>query len=254
MNNPIMRKNQNDLLVRKITELVLQKLNTKGVLKNTGSLRPVTTQEGSENKQQGSLDREAEGYYIDGIVTVRKLEGYRSIKISKKSIITPAAKDFIKEKKILVRVEDVDTKPNRNQENINAGWAFWSACSLLKDLCGDICEDNGIHNCSVNHGEDNTLAAIEKLNQAILNGKKKGGILVVRTSANAAFLASRFPNMRTVVGSFPKTIEDGIQQFGANVLILEHAYLGRVAMTEMIKQFTNRRPSNLDITTALEGC
>jgi hypothetical protein len=251
-----MKKNNHDHLVRMITEQVIQQLDIKGFTDNSGVIQPAIPVVKPEPGNTREPDRIVDENTISGIVTARKLEDCRAIKISKNSIITPSAKDFIKENKIIVRmVEDLNAS-DQNQVCGDAAWYYWSACSLLKNLHGD-CQSEDLISCStVNHGEENSLAAVKDLDQAISLGKVKGGILVARTSARVTYLTSRFQNMRTVVGSFPKTIEDGIQQFDANVLILEHAHLGRVAMTEMMKQFiTARRSSNLlDITDALEGC
>lgn len=250
-----MKKNNHDQLVRMITEQVIKKLNIKGFTDNPGRIQSAVPVAKPEEIQTQVIDEIFQENAIDGIVTARKLEGYREIKISKNSIITPAAKDFIKERKILVRMAGELNEPCQQQASCEAGWYYWSACSLLKKLHGDCTTEELIAGSSISHGEDNTLAAVKDMDQAIARGQVKGGILIVRTSARAAFLTSRYQNMRAVVGSFPKTIEDGIQQFGANVLILEHAHLGKVAMTEMMKQFiTTRRSSNSDISAALEGC
>ncbi len=245
-----MINNNKNQLVRMITAQVIEKINASGLPGDKSAL--VLKKLVNHNKP--ILEKETNIGLLEGIITARKLEGYTSIKIPKNSIITPAAKDVIKEKKILVNFVDSLINPNRAKGCTKSNWLYWSSCSLLKCLEIQSSPDISIATSSINNSEDLVVSAIKNLNQAISSGKVKGGILTVKTSAKAAYLASRYDNMRVVVGSFPKTIEEGVQQLSANVLILEYAYLGKIAMAEMIKLFTNfSHPPVSDVLSHLEA-
>jgi len=233
-----------------ITAQVLEKLNDKILNDKPFEIKSKTPSDQSGNRNKQISDQNDNATKIAGIVTARKLEGYNSVQISRSSIVTPSAKDFIKEKKIIVSYEDTEINLNQKLRTDDAAWYYWSACHLLKTIEKSNHPDVLIDTSSIANDEDHILSAVKELNQAISRGKVKGGILVVKTSAKAAFLANRCTNMRAVVGNFQKSVEEGIQQLSANVLILEYAYLGKTAMTEMIRYFTtaNRPPISEDFS------
>ncbi len=231
-------KEMHEQLVQIIAAQVLKKLNDFGLGADSCVCKDSYSSGSVEVRDKLKSDILSNEIVIEGIVTARKLEGYDAVKISKNSIITPAARDLIKEKKILVQVVEPASDPVNQKQNEDASWYYWSACSLLKNIEKPNQTGVVINESIITSEEDKTVLAVNELRKLISNGKIKGGILVVKTSAQAVYLASRFPEIRPVVGSFPKTVEEGILQFDANVLILEYAYLGKTAMAEMIRQFT----------------
>lgn len=196
--------------------------------------------------REGAVTAEAnyshtEATVIEGIVTARKLEGLSAVAIDSGSIITPSAKDYIKEKKIQVQA----TLSNINvANNPSCGtYHFWSVCSDFASLGNRICNELNIVNIPNRHRPDEIEFVLGVINSAIENNSQKGGIIVVDTSPMAMFATRSFSALRPIVGNYPKTIEDGVSQIDANLLILEKQYLGRSAIHDLTKQFITLKKS-----------
>ncbi len=248
-----MTKNNRDQLIRLITAQVIKKLNNKTLTGHSQNHRSATISSMPGNSNNPKVIRKCNEILIDGIVTARRLKGYDTVRLTQSSIVTPAAKDFIKENKIQVNVENSFLNQDYTESDTDNKWLFWSCCSQLNQFELPAIPKVSIKTSAVKSGTDYLLAAIRNLNHLISNGGVKGGILVVNTSAKAVYAANRYNNMRAIVGSFPKTVEDGIQQLAANVLILENTVLGQIAIAEMIKLFViSKRPLNPEFLLLME--
>ncbi len=207
-------------LVQLITAQVLAKIS------QSGKEEAVAT---------GGKCSHSEAIVLKGIVTARKLEGLSAVAIDPNSIITPAAKDYIKEKKIQVQAI-LASEVVANQPSCNT-YHFWSVCSNFTDTCNTICNELNIINISNKRRPDEIEFILGVIHTAIENNSTKGGIIVVDTSPIALFASRKFSALRPIVGNYPKTIEDGVSQIGANLLILEKQYLGKRAMQDLAKLF-----------------
>ena len=85
---------------------------------------------------------------------------------------------------------------------------------------------------------------ITQLSQQIATGQRAGGILFVQNAALASCFANRIPAIKAVVGTHAKSVEIGVKELGANVLILEYSQLGSNAMSQYINQFLQGDRSN----------
>ncbi len=245
-----MTKDNLNQLVQLISGHVMNKLQEKGIDLNDKMAQPALSNNCTETIDNHLLKKEA---VIGGIVTAGKLEGYYSATILKDSIITPAARDYIKDKGIKVKVVTDFENPSQAKESNPNTWHYWSSCSKIPNTVFENLPGVTFNVSTVQSESANIVAAVKGLNQAIHTGQAQGGILVVETSAKAVYLTSRFQNFRSVVGSCLKTVEEGVQQFGANVLILEYAVIGQTALRDMIKYFvTAGRPDVSDNLSKLE--
>ncbi len=193
-----------------------------------------------QNGKQGTAIAETHHPYteatlIEGIVTARKLEGLSAVAIDSGSIITPAAKDYIKEKKIQVQTAlSKGVVPHQLSCKI---YHFWSVCSDCADIGNRICKELTIVNIPNQQRPGEIDSVLGAINSAIENKSTKGGIIVVDTSPVALFATRSFAALRPIVGNYPKTIEDGVSQIDANLLILEKQYLGKSSIHDLAKLF-----------------
>lgn len=213
-------------LVQLITAQVLAKINQSG-------------KEGTVTTKASCSPPKAVA--IKGIVTARKLEGLTAVAIDPGSIVTPSARDYIKEKKIQVQAA-LEIEAVVKQSNCN-NYHFWSVCSDLADSCNTICNELNIVNIPNKHRPDEIEFVLGKIHSAIENNSTKGGIIVVDTSPMALFATRNFTALRPIVGNYPKTIEDGVSQIDANLLIFEKQYLGKGAIQELAKLFVTLKKS-----------
>ena len=93
---------------------------------------------------------------------------------------------------------------------------------------------------------------------AIKSGTTPGGILFVPSAARAMCYANRCPSIRAVVGTCDKAVEQGIDELGANVLVIEYPHHGPASMAasvdRMIMQPPRVSPQVLRELSELQRC
>ena len=83
---------------------------------------------------------------------------------------------------------------------------------------------------------------IRDLSGAIKSRTAPGGILFVPTAAKALCYANRCPSIRAVVGTCAKAVEHGIDEVGANVLVIEYPHHGPESMAALVDRMVQKRP------------
>jgi hypothetical protein len=79
--------------------------------------------------------------------------------------------------------------------------------------------------------------SIKTLAAEVKAGKAAGGILLVESAASAVILANRSPSLRAIVGTTLVSVEQGITQYAANVLIIEHPRLSLAQVRNLLSRF-----------------
>ncbi|MCK4625627.1 MAG: RpiB/LacA/LacB family sugar-phosphate isomerase, partial [Phycisphaerae bacterium] len=75
----------------------------------------------------------------------------------------------------------------------------------------------------------------------VASGGLAAGVAVLPYAADAMVLANKINGIRAVQGTRLGSVQAGIRHFGANILILEHAFSTFHEMCTMIRVFTNNR-------------
>ncbi len=176
-----------------------------------------------------------EAILSDTIITARKLDGLSVVTVGAESIITPSAKDYIKEKKI--QLQRATTKANTVSQPECKTYHFWSACSKVKSFDSRNVPEISVEPVPNQPRIEEIDSVLGKIDSDIKNGSSKGGIIVVGTSPKALFATRKFSSLRPIVGSYPRTVEDGVKEIDANLLILETAYLGKAAVLHLAELF-----------------
>ena len=97
------------------------------------------------------------------------------------------------------------------------------------------------------------VAAIRHVAAEVKSGKAAGGILVVGSGAAALVYANRCPSLRAIVGTCLETVEQGIQQVAANVLVIEHPHKTLNQIRNMLSRFVKARRELSDETRTALG-
>ena len=77
---------------------------------------------------------------------------------------------------------------------------------------------------------------------AIKGGTTPGGILFVPSAARAMCYANRCPSIRAVVGTCDKAVEQGIDELGANVVVIEYPHHGPASMAASVDRMVMQPP------------
>ena len=67
-------------------------------------------------------------------------------------------------------------------------------------------------------------------------------MLFVPTAAKAMCYANRCPSIRAVVGTCAKAVEHGIDELGANVLVIEYPHHGPASMAALVDRMLQHQP------------
>jgi hypothetical protein len=86
-------------------------------------------------------------------------------------------------------------------------------------------------------GAAGLLWTIKTIAAEVKSGSGSGGLLLVESAAAAAILANRCPSLRAVVGTTLASVEQGLNQWSANVLIIEHPRLSLAQVRNLVSRF-----------------
>jgi ribose 5-phosphate isomerase RpiB len=88
-----------------------------------------------------------------------------------------------------------------------------------------------------------TISVIRDLASAVKSGHVQGGVLFVPNAGKAVCYANRCPSLRAIVGTSERSVEQGIIDLGANVLIIEYTQHGKVSVDAMLECFLRQTPT-----------
>ncbi len=170
---------------------------------------------------------------LSGIVTAHRLEGLQGIiYLAKGARLSPLAQDLVKQRGLEVR--QATGLPAKKS---SPDWVYWmqghcpSAARVVEQYQGRL-----IDTISGTSGEQ-LPAVIGWLSHNLAPGGAKLAVLFVPTAGQALVLANRCPNLRAVAATGLRSVREGIEQLGANVLVLEYPPHGFKAMAEMVELF-----------------
>ncbi len=176
------------------------------------------------------------GPALTGVVTAKRLAGLEgTIYLAPGARLSPLAQDMVKQRGL--RVQEIAANEMKKSGAGGSPWLYWmqghcpSALRVIEQFHGRLLE--GIQGTS---GEQ-LPAVLRSLNRIVAEGRGKLAVLFVPAAASAICLANRCANLRAVVGTGRRAVQEGIDLLGANVLVLEYPQHGFLAMAELLELF-----------------
>ncbi len=97
------------------------------------------------------------------------------------------------------------------------------------------------------------MADLRRLCQAVVTGQVASGAAILPYGANAMVLAGKIKGIRPVQGTRPESVAAALRHFGANLLVLEHAFSTYHPMRSMLRILAAGGPgANAALKAALE--
>jgi len=126
-----------------------------------------------------------------------------------------------------------------NAPSATANWLWWleGQCTAVTSL---VSQRSHLLRAV---GGTSLIQVVRNLATAVKSKQAAGGVLFVPNAARAMCYANRASTLRAVVGTCPQALEQGINELGANVLVIEYPYVKPDVMTTMMDHFINRSPS-----------
>jgi hypothetical protein len=187
------------------------------------------------------------------IYTARQLEdlqkanGNGQIVLPYGARLTPLAADWAKSRKVAIGYSNVEPpKPAPRAVNDpsvagrqSGGLLWWcdGPCGAAKAALTAQAKESALSVIDEPANAKNLVKVIKLISGEVKSGKASGGVLLVSTAAAAMVMANRCPSLRAIVGTCLESVEQGIRQVGANVLIVEYPYKTLSQVKNMLGRF-----------------
>ncbi|MGC9455519.1 MAG: RpiB/LacA/LacB family sugar-phosphate isomerase [Phycisphaerae bacterium] len=172
--------------------------------------------------------------------------------------LTPAAQDLIARQRLTVRRAPAPSPARQAAQPANQGNPTTSpqapAVSASTDSLGLILERpsdgvRGLLTALATDGLELTdytqtdcwMRNLQGLADAINSGAVSAGVAVLPYAADAMVLANKISGIRAVQGTRPDSVGAAVRRFGANLLIIEHAFSSFFEMRTMVRLFAAER-------------
>jgi ribose 5-phosphate isomerase RpiB len=203
------------------------------------------------------------------IVTARQLEDLHRqsgsnghVTLPYRARLTPLASDWVRSKKVVVGYGDAGApagggatfaKPQAAKPAHDAGSSI--SASHASDAGAFVWWCDGpcgpAKAAVIAHEREASLRALDKPTDSkqlvgvlkaiaadVRSGRIQGAILLVQNGALATVFANRCPSLRAIIGTSLEAVDQGVQQAGANVLIIEHPQKTLQQVKNLLGRFT----------------
>ncbi len=250
-------------LVNKITEQVIEALGRQGDTTQPETPLPKT-QEPTDSNPSALETRSVSKVFITVDDLRQRLSGTNGgvIELSHNEFLTPAAADLVEAKNLIIsKASAPEPQPAEgampSQETPGHAYTLRSASgeSMAPAITiGLVIDRPGEKVRSVTDSLSNNGIGFSRFDQSscwmenlrsmcrdVASGGLATGVAVLPYAADAMVLVNKIDGIRAVQGTRVGSVQAGIRHFGANVLILEHAFSTFHEMCTMIRVFTNNR-------------
>ncbi|MDB5320760.1 MAG: hypothetical protein JWN40_2391 [Phycisphaerales bacterium] len=172
--------------------------------------------------------------------------------------LTPLAVDWARAKKIavgygpdeLVKQSNAPAAPRGigqasepNPHAATAAYLWWcdGPCGAAKAAVGALTKESNLPAIDLPADPKQLMPVIKKLAAAIKDLKAAGGLLLVQSAPSATILANRCPSLRAIVGTTLESLEAGIAQLAANVLIIEYPNKSFSQIKNLLSRFVRAK-------------
>ncbi len=166
-----------------------------------------------------------------------RLEGIERLIVSRGAVITPAARDLLKERNITVAsAVERETTSAGSYLVLAAAETTYELAPLLKLLSGQ--------NTNVQHLPGNNLIeAVDAVCQRVATGTTLGVVLTSRTPA-ALCLANRHSGVRAALATSRNAVHDAMRSLAANLLIADPAGKTTFEWTRLLTPWLHAGPQS----------
>ena len=201
------------------------------------------------------------------IVTARQLEDLHKrngsnghVTLPYRARLSPLAADWVRHKKVVLGYSDGEVGAPSAASNLPAGLPASAGMSQVSRgtpgatlwWCDGPC--GPAKAALVAHGTESPLRALDLPQDArkvasvvraiageVKAGRASGAVLMVQTGASAVVFANRCPSLRAILGTCLESVEQGLQQVAANVLVIEYPHRTLQQMKNMLGRFVKAR-------------
>jgi hypothetical protein len=166
--------------------------------------------------------------------------------------LSPMASDWIKSKRITIGYSDdgpakveSPSKENAAPPAVAAAGSFlwWcdGPCGTAKAALSAQARESNLGQIDIPSEPTKLVSVIRKIAEEIKSHKAPGALLMTQSAAAALVFANRCPSLRAIVGTCLETVEQGLNQVAANVLIIEYPHKTLQQIRNLISRFVKAK-------------
>lgn len=165
--------------------------------------------------------------------------------------LSPMASDWIKARRITIGYSDdgaakVESKPAKEAAIAApaAGSFLWwcdGPCGTAKAALSAQARESNLGQIDIPSEPTKLVSVIRRITDEIKSNRAPGAMLMMSSAASALVFANRCPSLRAIVGTCLETVEQGLNQVAANVLIIEYPHKTLQQIRNLIARFVKAR-------------
>src|SRR5437764_312454 len=168
--------------------------------------------------------------------------------------LSPMATDWIKSKRLTIGYSDdsaakIDPASKGKETvpvpvSIPAGSFLWwcdGPCGTAKAALSAQARESNLAQIDIPSEPTKLVSVIRKIAAEIKSNNAPGALLMTQSAAAALVFANRCPSLRAIVGTCLETVEQGLTQVAANVLIIEYPHKTLQQIRNLIARFVKAK-------------
>jgi len=165
--------------------------------------------------------------------------------------LSPMATDWIKSKRIsigysddgAVKVENTAPEKTASAPAAPGSYLWWcdGPCGTAKAALSAQARESSLGQIDLPSEPTKLVAVIRKIAAEMKSNRAPGALLMVNSAAAALVYANRCPSLRAIVGTCMETVEQGMSQVAANVLIIEYPHKTLQQIRNLIARFVKAK-------------
>lgn len=156
-----------------------------------------------------------------------QLEGIATVIVGSAAVVTPAARDLLKQRGIELIRQSANAKPPKGQVVLGVAETNYDAAGLARMLTQHGIGTERLAQCGL-------LAAVDEVTDAVARGGKIG-VLLTRQTAAVLCLANRARGVQAVLATSVDAVRSARTTFGANLLVIDASGRGMHDLAGMIR-------------------
>jgi ribose 5-phosphate isomerase RpiB len=183
--------------------------------------------------------------------------------------LTPMASDWARSRKVAIVFDGQSpagvatsvarstvAAPLASSSPAPAGQILWwcdGPCGAAKAALAAVGREANVAAMPINAEPKFLVGAVKHLAKEITADRATAGILLVQSGAAAAVYANRCPSLRAILGTCRDAVQQGLDQVGANVLIIETPHQTLQQVRNVLSLFVRmRRTPSEDVKRQLQ--
>ena len=202
------------------------------------------------------------------IVTARQLDDLHKrsgsnghVTLPYRARLSPLAADWVRQKKVVLGYSDGDAQPTNGSAptppagrpasagtphatasptGTTIGWCD-GPCGPAKAAITAQAKESSLHPLDLPPDPRQVVPVVKSVASEIKAGRAQAAVLLVQSGAAAMVYANRCPSLRAVLGTCMESVEQGVQQVAANVLVIEHPHRTLQQVKNVVGRFVRAR-------------